>query len=430
VALRLKPDFTGCRFNLACVLSGQQKLVEAEAEWREILRLAPSDDDVLHALAWLLATSLDPQLRKPPEAGELAQKVVERKLDIAAAWNTLGVALYRVGQYKEAVDALEKSLELQGENSFDLFFLAMAAWQLGNHDTAHELYAKAATWMDQNSPRNAELEWLRLEAHEVLGNPQDAWVHILSANKLLQEHKIEEALGELEVATQINPDYARAQFGVARVAARLGQWHKSAAAFARALELQPAEQWDWFQGATVFLHTGDMEGYRHACRELLHRFGQTEAAQTAENIAKACALAPDVVVELEQLMKLADMALDGAAAGGTRSWYAVTKGLVGYRAGRWMPAIEFILQSAPNRDGGPRDALAFAVLALAHHRLGNLDTARTALADAQRILSTRMPDVETGQTFGTYWHNWLQCQLLCREAEALLNATQPTTTDH
>jgi hypothetical protein len=73
------------------------------------------------------------------------------------------------GNWKEAVAALEKSMELrQGGNSYDWFFLAMAHWQLGEKEKARDWYAKAGKWMDQNQPKNEELRRFRVEAAELL----------------------------------------------------------------------------------------------------------------------------------------------------------------------------------------------------------------------------------------------------------------------
>ena len=61
-----------------------------------------------------------------------------------AFWNTLGVANYRAGQWKAAVEALEKSLQLQRDNAWDLFFLAMAHWQLGDREAAEMITGRAS----------------------------------------------------------------------------------------------------------------------------------------------------------------------------------------------------------------------------------------------------------------------------------------------
>jgi tetratricopeptide (TPR) repeat protein len=85
-------------------------------------------------------------------------------------WNTLGVAQYCAGNWKVAITALEKSMELRkGGDSFDWFILAMAQWQLGQKDEARKRYDQAVAWMDKNRPQNKELRRFRAEATELLG---------------------------------------------------------------------------------------------------------------------------------------------------------------------------------------------------------------------------------------------------------------------
>jgi hypothetical protein len=85
-------------------------------------------------------------------------------------WNTLGVALYRVGNWKQAIAALTRSMELRkGGDSFDWAFLAMAHWRNDEPDAARRWYDRAARWMEQNQPQNEELRRFRAEAVELLG---------------------------------------------------------------------------------------------------------------------------------------------------------------------------------------------------------------------------------------------------------------------
>ena len=87
-----------------------------------------------------------------------------------ASWNTLGVALYRAGEWKEAVEALGKSMELsKGGDSFDWFFLAMTHWQLGDRNHARTWYDRANEWMYKNQPKNDDLLQFRAEASALLG---------------------------------------------------------------------------------------------------------------------------------------------------------------------------------------------------------------------------------------------------------------------
>ena len=84
--------------------------------------------------------------------------------------NTLGIALYRLGEWKDAIDVLKKSDDqLKGDLfSFNAFFLAMAHWQIGEQDQARTWFDKAVAWMDKNQPNNRQLLRFRAEAEELM----------------------------------------------------------------------------------------------------------------------------------------------------------------------------------------------------------------------------------------------------------------------
>jgi tetratricopeptide (TPR) repeat protein len=97
------------------------------------------DPDVQNGIAWRLATDPDLSCRDPVLAIELAQRAIAARLDDGMIWNTLGAARYRNGQWKEAIAALEKAMELRhGGHAGDWFFLAMCHWQLGEKDAARK----------------------------------------------------------------------------------------------------------------------------------------------------------------------------------------------------------------------------------------------------------------------------------------------------
>lgn len=141
----------------------------ANASYTEAIRLNPKNPMVLNNLAWYLATWPDTKFRNPNRAVELARKVVEIAPNDGIVLNTLGTALYRTGDWKGSVTALEKSLDLMSSHkSFNWFFLAMANWQLGHKDEARKWYDKAVLWMDKNMPKDEELRRFRAEAAELM----------------------------------------------------------------------------------------------------------------------------------------------------------------------------------------------------------------------------------------------------------------------
>jgi hypothetical protein len=158
-------------------LAAKGLLDEAAAEFREAIRLAPDHANARNALAqllnqqaWVLATHAEPKNRDPGRAVKLAQEAVDPAPKEGMFWNTLGVAHYRAGEWKVAIAALTKSMELcKGGDSFDCYFLAMSHWHLDQKEEARKWYDRGVAWVDKNQPQNEELRRFRAEAAELLG---------------------------------------------------------------------------------------------------------------------------------------------------------------------------------------------------------------------------------------------------------------------
>jgi tetratricopeptide (TPR) repeat protein len=168
----------------ALLLEGRGRSREAEEIWCRVITIeerlvAQFPDRPQHLeryladlddLAWTLATCSIPQLRDPSRAVELARRAVETA-PRADRWNTLGITLYRSGDWKAAIVALEKAEALEGDNDLasNSFFLAMAHWQLGQKDQARDWHDKAVAWMVKNRPKDEELLRFRAEAAALMG---------------------------------------------------------------------------------------------------------------------------------------------------------------------------------------------------------------------------------------------------------------------
>ncbi|MBI3406961.1 MAG: tetratricopeptide repeat protein [Planctomycetes bacterium] len=175
-AIRLQQTNPGNYGNFGVTLYAQKNLDEAIRAFRKAIELKPNYLDApnwlarcLNERAWDLATHPEAARRNPGRAVSLAKEAVELKPQEGNYHNTLGVALYRTGDWKAAVAALEKSMGLRkGGDSFDWFFLAIAHWQLGEKDKAREWYGQAVQWMDKNQSSYEELRPFRAEAAVVL----------------------------------------------------------------------------------------------------------------------------------------------------------------------------------------------------------------------------------------------------------------------
>lgn len=110
--LELKPAFRDARFQLATLLERENKMPEAEAQFRLLLADRPDDASVLNYLGYSLA---DRGL-KLDEAHQLVSRAVELDPRNGAYRDSLGWALFKLGRSSEAVTELERALELLPED--------------------------------------------------------------------------------------------------------------------------------------------------------------------------------------------------------------------------------------------------------------------------------------------------------------------------
>ena len=152
---------------------------QALADREKALALGPNDPRLLNRLAWRYVTG-PVMSRDPARALPLARRAVELGPNEATYQNTLGVVLYRLDRYPEAIPVLEKSLALgKGRwDAFDHFFLAMCHAKLRDAGKARDCFARAAKWVDGQKGLSAqhvqELKAFRAEAEAVLSGLKQA----------------------------------------------------------------------------------------------------------------------------------------------------------------------------------------------------------------------------------------------------------------
>jgi serine/threonine protein kinase/WD40 repeat protein len=125
-----------------------------------------------NSLAWIRVAG-PVEFRDPDKALPLAQKAVELAPNSRAYCHTLGVVNYRLGQYKEAVEALERGVKNNKDQAtaFDLYFLAMCHHGLGDAAKAKDCYDQAVAWQKQAklTPQQVEeLSVFRADAEALL----------------------------------------------------------------------------------------------------------------------------------------------------------------------------------------------------------------------------------------------------------------------
>jgi serine/threonine protein kinase/WD40 repeat protein len=133
---------------------------------------SPSDWQVCNDLAWFLATCPDTRFRDAEAAVALAEKATQAAPGQMQPWNTLGAAYYRAGNWKAAIAALKRSMQLGKADKYDPWnwiFLAMAHWQAGDKKQALQWSARVSHWLENHRTESEEFGRFRAEAAHLLG---------------------------------------------------------------------------------------------------------------------------------------------------------------------------------------------------------------------------------------------------------------------
>jgi WD40 repeat protein len=147
---------------------------KALAALRQAVEVAPSHARAHRDLASVLLNG-PKELRDPEQALPQARKAVELEPDQYLFLNTLGLALYRTGQFAEAVPVLERSLGAgKGQtDAFQLFVLAMCHHRRGDAARARHCLEDGRRWFQTHKDKLPagwveELSAFQAEAEAVL----------------------------------------------------------------------------------------------------------------------------------------------------------------------------------------------------------------------------------------------------------------------
>jgi serine/threonine protein kinase/tetratricopeptide (TPR) repeat protein len=223
---------------------------------------------------------------------------------------------------------------------------------------------------------------------------------------------------------KLRPIDANLWIARARWFAHRGKWKEAADASVEVLQRDPDDVENWFMDAPLRLQIGDVNGYRHDCREMLTRFGGIENGRTADYVAKTCLLLPDAVDNLGPVIHLAkgldESQLAGPDLQQVGPWYVLCRALAYYRADEFSAAAKQLLKLINEKPTqASLQATARALLAMAGHR-DKYQFMSVELQQARSVIDQRMPKAERGERFGDDWHDWLRCQVLLREAEVVV----------
>jgi WD40 repeat protein len=171
-----------------------------------------------------------------------------------------------------------------------------------------------------------------------------------------------------------------------------------------------------FEWAAVTLLSGDVQGYRNICEELVERSGTQQVRPY--HVARACTLAPDSVKDLAVLEEKANSELKRSS----EFWSLTEEGALAYRAGRMDDAADLFEQSLKAENKPSRAMLNWLWLSMVEARRGNRQQAKTQYNKAAKYMDqVSQGSVALPQNVdGLHLHDWLEAIILRREAKTLI----------
>ena len=296
----------------AVAMHSQGLLAPAAAAYREVLGLDPGQPDALHLLGVALTQSGQAELGAP---------LIERSLSINAvqpvALANLGNAYLASGRWEAALGSFDRSIALSADYAPAHNGRGNALAALQRHEEAVASFglalrlnpgmtesrcnrglalAKLCRFAEARAdadavlalqPRHPPALLLRTEAlvgaqfatdalaaldqlPAAAGDP--ARIHFLRGQALRQLGRIAEAVAAYRLAVDARPDFGEAQLFLGTLAMSQRQFELAASAFARLLELAPAQ--DFVRGALLHarLQIFDWADYDESVRTILGEF--------------------------------------------------------------------------------------------------------------------------------------------------------------
>ncbi|HUG92102.1 MAG TPA: protein kinase [Planctomycetaceae bacterium] len=416
----------------------------------------------LNNQAWRLCTAPERNNGANVLAVELARRAVAAAPNLGTYQNTLGVALYRAGEFAAAEKALKQSMQLRhGGDANDWFFLAMTRHRLGDAEAAAAWYRAACLHTDRHAAHNDELRRFRAEARELLGRPEldvadpvrdlellsaliAAHPDVATLRRLRDKPAVEPVrpesaadiiarLDQLPQATswysermtlcrdvarnealfaamqKLRPDSADLWIARGQVLALEKKWNEAAASFEPVIE-QRTSTGDAFQFACLQLLTDQTDAYRAFCQKLITtQAGEVDDPNVAFRLARTSILVPEMVADPEQVVSWAERAVSEER----HPWHLHPVGAACYRAGQYERAAELLQESTNSGWAAPGHALNALFLAMVHQRQGNFVAAAEWLNRARELMDTANDPPPP---------DWLEYHVLLREAEALIES--------
>ncbi len=204
------------------------------------------------------------------------------------------------------------------------------------------------------------------------------------------------------------------------------RWADAAKVYRQALSLNRDDRYPWLWLAPSLILSGDDDGYRNHCREMVMQFGSTDRPDVADVLCKALLLKPGLIdLTALPVQQLRDATTDSNWEQ-FRPYFCAACALVSYREGTPEQAIGWTEKVG---SWGPPGALAMLVRAMSEHQLGNAVKAMEFLDQAEAMISVELrtlgTDVWKGElpTTAEVGIDWQIAEIIRREASRVVTGS-------
>jgi tetratricopeptide (TPR) repeat protein len=203
--------------------------------------------------------------------------------------------------------------------------------------------------------------------------------------------------------------------------ASVGQWEQAAPYFEKYFRLVEGEG-DWWSllVTPLPLYLDDPATYRRHCRRLLDHYGRSGDPIAVANALLWGLLVGDAGLDPRALLQMADRCLVGNEKHQEYRWMVTAKGMAEYRAGRMEQAVEWLRKADALVAERDHKAVIHFFLAMAYQRLNQAGEAKETYQQALRLVETEFGSLDRYQPGKGRWFAWPYCQVIRREAEAVL----------
>jgi serine/threonine protein kinase len=365
------------RGGLVSALNAQNKFEEAEKLLSESVsiareRLGPEHPYVANDL-FRLAAILDKQRHFDKEEDALHQCLDIRRKTLPADHPAIGEALLAYAEVLAAQDKMVAAAESYGN------LLDFRLKKFGDHDARVLDAVNSLTEVFLADGKQSQFEQLAAQF-------PDAWI--------------------------ANSDYW----------ARQGRWAEATTAASRFLDLRPDDHSGYHLMAPLLVQTGQRQAYEDLCQKITARFAGNTNPYTADRMAKDCLILPRPGADLKAIGELAEIAVTrGEKDSGALPFFLCCKALAEYRLGHWSVAVDGAGRAAENSFPYAR-AEAYAILAMAQHRLNQAEGSRANLKKCAEVVEAKFPKLKDGN-LGQDWRDWIIAHALLAEAQGQIEGT-------